>query len=323
MKAILTAAALFLAAAAGAQPVFNRSYGPAVGQQFVLRYANTQEYDQLNVRFGANQSWNFNFDRFDSSQITIVDAATAPYRTDFPDADAVASVGGVFPSYTYFKTTNEAVRGLGNVVDLGSFTLKSINNAPYSAILPYSLTYGGTYTDSTYFRSIGSTGSQDGYQKDTLQYVAYGTLRLNGTTYTDVSVIKQRYYNYNTQGAYTAHGEIQSWFASGYSYPLVTMEVYFDSTSNLLKAAPSYYVSGVTSARPTAERSALRFAPNPAADFVLIEGLAPNVSTVTIVSTIGSRQSLPVTEGRINISALEPGVYWIEHGTRRSRLVKE
>lgn len=323
MKTLFTTFALLLTASAWAQPVFNRFYGPSIGEQFVLRYANTQEYDQLNIRFGANQSWNFNFDRFDSSQITIVDAATAPYRTDFPDADAVASVGGVFPSYTYFKTTNDAVKSLGNVVDLGSFVLKSINNAPYAAVLPYSLTYGGTYTDSTYFRSVGSTGSQDGYQMDTLQYVAYGTLRLNGTTYPDVSVIKQRYYNYNTQGAYTAHGEIQSWFASGYSYPLVTMEVYFDSTSNLLKAAPSYYVSGVTSARPTAERSALRFAPNPAADFVRIEGLVPSVSTVTIVSTIGTRQSLPVTEGRINISALEPGVYWIEHGTRRSRLVKE
>ncbi|MEJ1928699.1 hypothetical protein WDZ92_00300 [Nostoc sp. NIES-2111] len=323
MKAVLTAAGLLLAAAAGAQPVFNATYGPAIGQQFVLRYANTQEYDQLNISFGANRSWNFNFDRFDSSQITIVNAATAPYRTDFPDADAVASVGGVFSSYTYFKTTTDAVKSLGSVVDLGSFVLKSINNAPYAAVLPYSLTYGGTYTDSTYFRSIGSTGSQDGYQKDTLQYVAYGTLRLNGTSYPDVSVIKQRYYNYNTQGAYTSHGEIQSWFASGYSYPLVTMEVYFDSTSNLLKAAPSYYVPGVTSARPAAERTALRFAPNPASDFARIEGLAPNVSAVTVVSMIGTRQSLPVTEGRINISALEQGVYWIEHGTRRSRLVKE
>lgn len=323
MKAILTAAAVLLAAAAGAQPVFNPSYGPSIGQQFVLRYADTQEYDPLNISFGANRSWNFNFNRFDSSAITIVAPATTPYSADFPDADAVASVGGLFPSYSYFKTGTDAVKSLGSVVDLGSFVLKSINNAPYAAVLPYSLTYGGTYTDSTYFRSIGSTGSQDGYQKDTLHYVAYGTLRLNGVTYPDVSVIRQRYYNYNTQGAYTSHGEIQSWFASGFSYPLVTMEVYFDSTSNLLKASPSYYVSRVTAARPTAERSTLRLAPNPAADFVRIEGLAPGMGTVTVVSTIGTRQSLPVTEGRVHISALEPGVYWIEQGARRSRLVKE
>lgn len=323
MKTLFTTVALLLAVAVQAQPVFNSSYSPQIGASFVLRYANTQEYDPLNISFGANRSWTFNFDRFDSNAVTIVDPANTPFSSDYPDANGAAYTSGSFPSYSFFQTTASGLNSLGSTIDLGSIVLKSINNAPYAAVLPYGLTYGGTYTDSTYFRSVGGTGSQNGYQKDTLHYVAYGTLRLNGITYTDVSLIQQRYYNYNTQGVYTARGEIQSWFASRYSYPLVTMEVYFDSIANLRKAAPTYLVNRPTSARPTAQRAILRVAPNPAVGFVRIEGMAPGKQTVTVISALGARQSLPVQQGQIDVSALAPGVYWVEQGGRRARLVKE
>lgn len=323
MKTVFTFFALLLAAMASAQPVFNSSYSPRIGTSFTLRYANTQEYDPLNITFGANRSWIFNFDRFDSNQVTIVDPATTPFAADYRDATAAAFTEGTFPGYTFFQTSSTALNSMGSTIDLGSIVLKSINSAPYAAILPFSLTYGNTYTDSTYFRSIGGFGAQNGYQKDTLRYVGYGTLRLNGSTYSDVSLIQQRYYSYNTQGVYTAHGEIQSWFAAGYAYPLVTMEVFLDSATNVRKAAPSYVINHTTTARPVEMRTGLNFAPNPASGIVRLEGLAPGTQSVQLINSLGVCQSLPVSAGQVDVSALAPGVYWVQHGTRRERLIRQ
>jgi len=69
------------------------------------------------------------------------------------------------------------------------------------------------------------------------------------------------------------------------------------------------------------EKHQLLIYPNPAKDVIFINGLGWNEKEIYVIDLLGKRQKLYINNNSVNISGLCPGVYIVELGSRRGRLI--
>ncbi len=307
-----------------AQPVFDTSYVPKLGYTYTYLYPNSVNYDSLQIEFGADKTWSFDFDNaFGSATTTFVSPASTAFAKDFPAATLCASTPGVFPTYNYYGADAKGVIAYGNVFDATSYVSKTINKAPAPYSLPFALTFGTTLTDSIWYKSIvvGSGASRSaGYVLDTLAYVGYGTLFLQGRQYNHVALVREGTLTRDSSGGQQGISAALSWWLPGYPAPILILDTYVYAGKR--RGGPSYNDNIPAATRPLSEPARLAY-PNPASEHISLPGLSANVLEVIVYDRTGLAHTLPVANGQADTRPLAPGLYWALSQGRRFKFVKQ
>jgi hypothetical protein len=85
-----------------------------------------------------------------------------------------------------------------------------------------------------------------------------------------------------------------------------------DAGKNIVQADASGYLEGVTAIPLTPARATLKVFPNPAHDYLYLEGYAAAVRSASVYDMAG--RQLPgqeIEQGKVNITQLIPGRYWL------------
>jgi hypothetical protein len=294
---------------------------PAVGDVYTYYPCDTMPVPGSS---GANITWNMTtaVTATPSSQ-TIVTPASTGYAASYPNANVAINAGsGV---YQFISSSSTSVKQWG-VVQGAATTV--VYNSPGAVFLTYPYTYATTYTNT----NVTGTFTQGTVtQSGTTTYDGYGTLKINGRTYSNVA--RQKYdmtydYNYTSIGHLYYHTVSYIWYDGVHKTPL--MEIISNDATGLTVSHTktviiSSYATGIEDVR--AGIPGLNVYPNPARDVVHVDFPLSNSADVsfTLYNSIGeivmTKTADPSAFIRetIDISALRRGIYLLEiiAGNRR------
>lgn len=287
MKLLVTAAVSFLfTGALLAQPVISDgSKMPAPGFSAAVSAAMGGSIGNP----GADQVWDFSAISFTPvGMMTVIDPATSPYASSYPDADYAYSFAN---TYTYVNTTAEKSEVAAySITAPGSGADMSPN--PRS-VLSYPFTFGSSVTDT--WQKVGSNPNEV-----TITYDGYGTLITPTTTYQNVVRVKESY----------GDGDDYQWYITD---PLISIMVYDHNTNAF------YHTAAAPKAQVAASRSlAASVYPNPADRYLKIDltGIElPHGATITIMDVAGRKlQTRVLTNAQttLSIEHLNAGSYLYE-----------
>lgn len=191
MKRIFTLTAIIFTVLCKAQPSFQYAnvVSPTAGATATVLIGNKPSSPGAS---GANVTWNFSSLSFTpAGTASIVAPASTPFASSFPAANSAAVIAT--PTSTFYTYENVQPGFQDQLGDNITATGGSTYTPDPKRHLTFPLNYGGSYTD-TYQCVSCSPGSF------TLTYDAYGTLIINGKTYSNVARVTKMfgfpYYNY-------------------------------------------------------------------------------------------------------------------------------
>ncbi|HZG01260.1 MAG TPA: T9SS type A sorting domain-containing protein [Chitinophagales bacterium] len=177
LLATLASAAL---AGAHAQPTFTAATLPTIGQAYT-----TQVYDSVGINAGpsgANQTWTYTLTPTGAPFTqTYVSPASTPYAAQYPNATLATSDGMGSYSYQSFTSTELSFWGLYTP----AYDLTYTDPMVYFTLpMSYTDTYTDDFEGSYTYGGGAITAERSGTH--TVTYDAYGTLVLNGQTFSNV-----------------------------------------------------------------------------------------------------------------------------------------
>jgi hypothetical protein len=294
---------------------------PAVGDIFVFYPCDTIP---VPGSAGANVTWNVTtaVTPTPASQ-TAVSVVSTGYGASYPNANVAMSAGsGV---YQFISVSSTFVKQYG-VVQGASTTV--VYNSPGAVFLNYPYTYNTTYTNTNV---TGSFTQGTVTQSGTTTGDAYGTLKINGRTYSNT--LRQKYdmtydYNYTSVGHLYYHTVSYIWYDGVHKTPL--MEIITNDETGLVtghtkNVVISSYATGIEDAQ--AGIPDLNIYPNPARETIHLDFSLSNTSEAgyAIYTMTGEKVmeenigTAAIFRETIDISALARGIYHLEiiAGNRR------
>lgn len=191
MKKTFTLFSLLTVLFCSAQPSFQYSntISPTAGATATVLIGNKPSSPGAS---GANVTWNFSSLSFTAAgTASIVPPASTPFGSSFSGANSAAVIAT--PTSTFYTYENVQPTFQDQLGDNITATGGSTYTPDPKRHLTFPLNYGGSYTDSYQCVSC-SPGSF------TLTYDAYGTMTINGKTYSNVARVTKMfgfpYYNY-------------------------------------------------------------------------------------------------------------------------------
>lgn len=299
------------------QPVLTNAMNPTVGHTTTQLNADTTGITPGNA--GANVTWNFTLSTSTSNSQTMVSPSSTPYASSFPTATAAYGQGG---TYVYYRASSS----MSELIGLANSTFTMVYSDPQKMIT-YPSNYGNSFTDnlSSNYTISGFPATRTGTV--TYTYDGYGTLNLNGVTYSNVARIKYTQdITDNIGGGMSTTNLVSTsyaWYANGAAKdPLLTIVTQtvdangmISSTKTVLRLDPS------TSIEKTSPVTALNIYPNPSSGTeisVSFEAKKPGAVTLELTNSIGqvvSQEEIKAsTSGlnttNLNVSSLSNGVYF-------------
>jgi|AntAceMinimDraft_17_1070374.scaffolds.fasta_scaffold09573_3 hypothetical protein len=159
-----------------AQPVLNYSSTHSIGTQAVWYYigGTTTALNQS----GANVTWDLSANGCTQiGTFNAVDPSTTPYASTYPSANLAYELNQTGTGITYVYHIDSSTELNQMAQDIGGTSPVIYSN--YKKELQYPFSYTNSFID-TYQTTTGSPIT------DTITYDAYGTLIINGKTYTNV-----------------------------------------------------------------------------------------------------------------------------------------
>jgi len=302
-------AVLLTALSAQAQPTLTfATNAPLPGTTYTLNYG---PYIAPGAS-GANASWDFTGLTTDSSAVLqLVDPATTPYASSFPDA-TVAETGT--DATMYFTADAFGVELAGSVSD--DLVIAYSNKASY---LPYPCTYQTSWTDD-----LAATFDADGFVFERTGTVngevdGYGTLTWPGGTVTDVLRVHWQE-SFQDSGFFLIEGVNDGYlyYVAGTSYPLIqVVNASVTLFGNTETVQFTQWLGGLTTAiaDPVVSTNAPLIFPNPATDRFTITDDGEEWSSVALVDATGRTvHALGNRTGRVTLEVadLPRGLYLLE-----------
>jgi hypothetical protein len=188
MKKTFTLFSLLIALVSSAQPVIQYANTPAAGMTATV-YAGNKPTSAVS---GAGVTWNFSTLTFTPlGTATIVTPASTPFASSFPSANSSAIIAT--PTSTFYTYDNVQPTFQDQIADNITATGGSTYTPDPKRHLVFPFNFGNSYTD-TYQCISCSPGSF------TVTYDSWGTLIVNGKTYSNVARITNMfgypYYSY-------------------------------------------------------------------------------------------------------------------------------
>ena len=215
---------LFLLGTIGAKaqgPVITASgYNPVIGDRYKVLNALVSSVNPPDSG-GTDKVWDFSNlqDSSVNQAISFISTKGIPYvdsvKANIAYVDSSYAGGG----YTLFNTDTTSWNFLGGANATGK---SGTRVSPSQLILPYPMTFGIKYSDSTVY--YDSKNIPDHIEKDTLFEDAYGTLKLPGAVYKNVV----RVFYENTSSSYSdnmpyGHFKIYKFYVNGIHYPILQL----------------------------------------------------------------------------------------------------
>ncbi|MBP7809000.1 MAG: T9SS type A sorting domain-containing protein [Bacteroidia bacterium] len=191
MKKTFTLLSLFTVLFCSAQPTFQYSntVSPTAGATATVLLGSKPSSPGAS---GAGVTWNFSSLTFTAvGTASVVLPSATPFGSSFPGANSAAVIATPTSTFYTFENVQPTFQDqLGNDI---TATGGSTYTPDPKRHMTFPLTYGASYTDS--YQCISCSPSSF-----TLTYDAYGTLIVNGKTYSNVARVTKMfgtpYYNY-------------------------------------------------------------------------------------------------------------------------------
>ena len=304
-----------IASVAWAQPVLDATYAPGVNTSFIQNSATVTRAAVLPVATGANVNWSFTLSGSQLYSYAFYDdvfslSPASPYY----GATLFRNHGGNDSAFFTLSAGGLYYLGLSQGIAFRNYY------RPGQLYLPYGLAFGQIRLDSAVFYDA-LTGSGVGRREvDSLEYAGYGSLALNGLTYTDVILLKETKGYYNGQWVHTGVDPYTHyrWHIQGAGNPILQIDVPAGS------GAPfATYLSNVVApvAVRTTRQLPLTASPNPGSHTLTLTETATGM--VRVHAADGKHVELPCRAGSVDIGCLTPGIYMLELGGRQVRFVKQ
>jgi len=344
---ILFLSTLFASLQLVAQPTMTYSSMPSVG--YSLSTSSVELGTANEGASGANVMWDFSMlaDTGDVTSLTFFDASTISQSSSFPGANiALGAQTGGNNFYTFLSANSNNVQQQGTFV---SSTFGDINMIYTDPQIQYQFpaTFNSTVSDPFRYEvaldiGIGSTVTST---TGTSSYVvdAYGTLFNWSGTYTNVLRFKHRTLSVDTSYSTffgqtdTSYSETRTtmyeWLSviEGGTIPIFSIS--YDTT--ISDGTPSYSVNASHSYNndntgiQKLSSDNIQLFPNPTSGKINVS-IQPDVEKILVsdlsgrvVSTMQTTKSNTTTIQEFDLSAIQPGVYYLQLQSPNGIIVKK
>jgi hypothetical protein len=306
------------ASAAFAQPVLDSYYDLNITSEFTLNNGpQVRRADSLNIMGGiAGRSWKYDFISV-RAQIFTVSAFDSGMTSGKRYKTSTDALDDGSSRALYFRREGNDLLQIGDAIaGTADLFLK-----PGQVTLPFYLPYQGTPRIYSYRRDLefDPTFIISNIFSDTVRYAGYGEFTLNGNFYSDALLIvhSRKVTDGNGGNAYT--DKVYQFLIPQLGYPILQV-----TTDRAGKGAVQFVDQEniIVSVRPRST-SALGFSPNPSHREVNIAGAPATETLARFISVSGHVAERTLSRGVADITGLAPGVYTVQVGSRKGRLVVE
>lgn len=297
---------------------------PSIGDVMIMFAADTSVQEGSS---GASVTWTFNSLAItaNTSVSTCVPVASTPYASDFPTANIALESSG---AYQYLNSTSTTLQQLG--VAAGA---QITHFTPAINFLTFPFTYNSVVSTSN-FTGTHAQGTLAGSTITTGD--AYGTVIINGRTYTDVlrlKVVQDIDYTYTGIGNLIYHTVSYIWYDGIHKTPV--LEIVTNDVSGLTFAYDKQVIIGdfatgtdvITGINPLIE-----LYPNPAHNTTnisiavareanILVNIYDNTGAKIQVNNFGHQSNAAIKES-LDISSLSKGIYMVEVIADKTRSTK-
>ncbi|MFI5221652.1 MAG: T9SS type A sorting domain-containing protein [Bacteroidia bacterium] len=302
-KHLLSFGFVAIASTIFSQPILTSSTLINSGANLIMKTALVQSVIDTTIQ-GANKTWDFSGLQPDNSKsdmsFTYMNQASTPYASNFPGANyCYKEVNGTDIYYNYFNLSSTKCDRLGSYYVTGS-TLDTYSDPQTELVFPLTM---GTKNLDTWASSASTFGGTY-----SLECVGYGTLKLPGTTYYNVLMVRVIQYE-------LTHIPIYFWYASnggvlledfigdGLFFPKMTL--YTSSFSTGIKPVSNSFE--ISLGNPVQQNLEIAVNVNQSMR------IAYQVLNTLGESTKSGQLELPPGTGSvqsIDVSSLKPGIYF-------------
>jgi hypothetical protein len=229
----------------------------------------------------------------------------------FPTATFGYQGGSFSQRSLLLQTTNDGHYLVGDA----GFTVTTYYK-PGLLHIPFNQPFLGTPRITSYIsRAKINTSNINRYTRvsDTVQYLGYGSLTLNGNTRNNCVLIRHGRKISDTLGANPYNTSMYAWFTPNIGYPILQFTIERDGT-----ATPNFVDNIVTSTQPKLQHVYI-FNPNPATNQLTVG--QTEAQTAVFTSALGTEMVLPITNGIVQLNGLAKGMYSVKVGTHTQRVV--
>lgn len=299
MKNTLLFLSIFWLLHANAQPVITSNNTlPAIG---TVIPAKQSAFFNFNTPKGENVIWDFSaLNWTNGGTFSIVKPSDAKDASSYPNANYVmkyAFPSSSLESFQFFKNSSTRLETHG----ISGTGVSPTFYIPPALTLPYPFNYLDSTTNTFSIGTISFT--------QTLRYDAYGTLKINGKSYTNVVRVHSHM---------TGLPDSYIWYNLSPLTQLLNQTVN-DSILNFMDVPVN------SNRMDGAENDAITIEPNPATEMLLFNHLGPHHYTLKIISMMGQelyRQNLNSTHNTVPINNLKTGPYIYELASEEGKYAR-
>lgn len=324
MKKILLPFAIIGALSASAQSyTVNDTISAGDSETFYVADSNAVDYATTT---GTGVTWDYStlFTYAGTASLdTIKNASDSPDYGDYSMADYHDDLAG--GASNYFTNYQDSVLSYGYTFTVDANNVKVMHNIDALKMMNLPMSYGDTYTDSTYGTAEVFSNSATTAGDVVVTADGTGDLILGPTTFSNVIRIKlEETINATIDlGMFgTAQGTVTRTIFSYYDLANQTMPVFMHASifvnSNLFNGGYTAVYSSVdlegASIGEELNANDISIYPNPANDKVTIQ-TPENVDRIVVMNTIGQTvETISPTSGllSLNVSEFETGMYFIQ-----------
>jgi hypothetical protein len=298
-----------------------------LGQQTVVTARDTSSFIHPWAN-GANQTWNFaafNPINLDTSNAAYANSTTSPY---FPAANYGACTTlsfGTICSYINLSSSGLNLVGIEQNFNVGFPIHAVVSETPIEVIYPFPLTYYQTHSQSYTQNQLQSMGAPS--PNDSMKYVYHRTraILVDGwgtliTPYGSYATLRVKEIESNKDSSWV-HSASNGWsFAQAHPLTYDTTFVWLANgvfqVASISKYSPtvrrySFLKSSlVTSIESIALDNTFSIFPNPATTNLYIQS-SEKIKSIMCTNYLGQVFELRQTANTIDITALAPGVYFL------------
>lgn len=223
LSALLTAFSVHLIS----QPVLSQSdIGWQIGDSHVI---DSIDFVDMSNQVGPNMTWNLN--DLEPQGNIVTSSVVDPSETENPDLFPESTVARIIalPEFTidqYFSFDGSSMQHHGTSLSFGSQNFTTVYTDPEIAF-PTPMTYNDSGSDTYDNYAVDTPGNAEGSGTINWDVPGYGTLLVNGETYTDVLMYRfvREDVTTTTFGGFTfttnSVDENYAFMAAGFHYPIV------------------------------------------------------------------------------------------------------